>query len=118
MLENQAKFEQQLQVLQDTILSLQNYVQSSATATGARTSAEEVVVDDPFEVLSNLGFKVHTVEDVSIVSFTYIYIYKAPPPPPPPPQLRSLKMMQFMKIHRTVLALQTCLKLGAYAPFW
>ena len=71
LLENQAKFEQQLQVLQDTVLSLQKYVQSSATATGARTSAE-VVVDDPFEVLSNLGFKVHTVEDVSTVSFTYI----------------------------------------------
>ena len=33
---------------------------AAGTATGARTSAEEVMVDNPLEVLSNLGFKVHS----------------------------------------------------------
>ena len=71
----QTKFEEQMQVLQDTVLSLQNSVLSTATTTGARACAEVLTVDDPFEVLSNFGLKVHTVEDVSTVSFMYIYIY-------------------------------------------
>lgn len=60
----QVKIVDQLQLLQDIVLSLQNSMNTSATAPESRTPVEHNV-DDPFEVLNSFGFKATTVEEVS-----------------------------------------------------
>lgn len=60
----QDKLMDQVQTLQEAVLSLQDKVTPVATLEGSHTAVGNLV-EDPFEILNSFGFKATTVDEVS-----------------------------------------------------